>query len=89
MQRQVGRMREAAPTIPTDIRAFACVYAHVLTQISRLTEGFIADVTDIGLEAQVYILMATQTARVLEGFGAAVAWVRTFTGVLAEVILVV
>ncbi len=89
MQRQVGRMCEAAPTIPTDIRAFACVYAHVLTQISGLTEGFIADVTDIGLEAQVYILMATQAARVLEGFGAAVTWVRTFTGVLAEVILVV
>lgn len=89
MQRQVGRMREAAPTIPTDIRTFTRVYAHVLSQISGLTEGFIADITDVRLEAQVYILMATQAAGVLEGFGAAVTWVRTFTGVLAEVILVV
>lgn len=61
----------------------------MLTQISGLTEGFIADFTNVGLEAQVYILMATQAARVLEGFGAAVAWVWTFTGVLAEVILIV
>lgn len=82
-------MREAASTIPTDIRTFSRVYAHVLSQISGLTEGLSADVTDVGLEAQVYILMATQAAGVLEGFGAAVTRVRTFTSVLAEVILVV
>lgn len=61
----------------------------MLSQISGLTEGLSADVTDVGLEAQVYILMATQAAGVLEGFGAAVTRVRTFTSVLAEVILVV
>lgn len=82
-------MREAASTIPTEIGTFSRVYAHVLPQVSGLTEGFIADITDVGLEAQVYILMATQAAGVLEGFGAAVTRVRTFTSVLAEVILVV
>lgn len=62
MQRQVGRMCEAAATISADIWTLSGVYAHVLSQIGGLAESFIADITDVRLEAQVYILMAAEAA---------------------------
>lgn len=60
----------------------------MLPQVGGLSEGFVTHRAGVRLEAKVDILVAPQTARVLEGLGTSVTGVRTLSGVLPQVVLV-
>ena len=89
MQRQIGRVCEAAAAFVADVGPLTSVYAHVLPQVGGLCEGFGAHGADVRFETQMHILVSTQATGVLEGLGAAVTRVGALASVLAQVVLVV